>query len=162
MFISRAAPLTGRFQIHVSYKQVQTNKQTRSGIWHGVFNNANNAGGLPHDKITIANLLNSLSIATTNSNNNSTTEYATGIIGKWHLDIGGENGTCLPTSQGFDFYARIPFSHDMPDPWNDTMRDSLTTYNNNQWKSQSQMVDVGINNDGEQERLLFDDLTPSE
>ena len=35
---------------------------------------------------------------------------------------------------------------------------------NNQWKSQSQMVDVGINNDHdyEQERLLLDDLTPSE
>ena len=50
----------------------------------------------------------------------------------------------------------------MSDPWNDTMRDSLTIYNNNQWKSQSQMVDVRIHNDGEEERLLFDGLTPSE
>ena len=42
--------------------------------------------------------------------------YATAIVGKWHLGTGGKNGTYLPTNRGFDFYAGIPYSHDMPDP----------------------------------------------
>jgi arylsulfatase len=36
--------------------------------------------------------------------------YATAIIGKWHL---GDNKAFLPLSQGFDEYLGIPYSNDM-------------------------------------------------
>ena len=110
---SRAALLTGRYQ-------------TRSGIYPGVFW-PTSIGGLPLNEITIPELI---------KDNNL--NYNTAIIGKWHLGVGGENGTYLPTKQGFDEYIGIPYSHDMPnppacfpggktcwpgtdiDPWNDT------------------------------------------
>lgn len=37
-------------------------------------------------------------------------DYATGIIGKWHL---GDQPEFLPTRQGFDYYFGIPYSNDM-------------------------------------------------
>ena len=82
---SRAAILTGRLQ-------------TRTGIWPGVFN-PGNIGGLPHNETTIAELI-------------EPQGYKSAIIGKWHLGV-GDNGTYLPTNQGFDYYMGIPYSHDM-------------------------------------------------
>jgi arylsulfatase A-like enzyme len=46
-------------------------------------------------------------------------EYATAIIGKWHL---GDQPAFLPTRQGFDSYFGIPYSNDMghdsrPEPY---------------------------------------------
>ena len=82
---SRAALLTARYQ-------------TRSGIWPGVFSPPNK-GGLPHNETTTAEVLKDVG-------------YNTAIVGKWHLGV-GENGTYLPTNQGFDYYLGIPYSHDM-------------------------------------------------
>jgi arylsulfatase A len=53
--------------------------------------------GLNPDEITIADLL-------------KTQGYATGCFGKWHL---GDQPEFLPTKQGFDEYAGIPYSNDM-------------------------------------------------
>ncbi len=82
---SRAALLTARYQ-------------TRSGIWPGVFSPPDE-GGLPHNETTTAEVLKEMG-------------YNTAIIGKWHLGV-GENGTYLPTNQGFDYYLGIPYSHGM-------------------------------------------------
>nr|XP_054764600.1 arylsulfatase A-like [Lytechinus pictus] len=82
---SRAALLTGRYP-------------TRSGIYPGVLV-PTSTGGLPHNETTIAEIV-------------KTKGYSTSIIGKWHLGV-GENGTYLPTNQGFDEYLGVPYSHDM-------------------------------------------------
>ncbi|XP_071476461.1 arylsulfatase A-like [Diadema antillarum] len=81
---SRAAILTGRYHI-------------RSGVYPGVFDPLS-SGGLPHNETTIAEVLQPLG-------------YRTGIVGKWHLGV-GEAGTYLPTSQGFQYYYGMPYSHD--------------------------------------------------
>ncbi|XP_033624366.1 arylsulfatase A-like [Asterias rubens] len=82
---SRAALLTGRYQ-------------TRSGVWPGVFI-PSSTGGLPHNEVTIAEILQPLN-------------YSTAIVGKWHLGA-GKDGNFLPIYQGFDEYYGIPYSHDM-------------------------------------------------
>ncbi|XP_054748556.2 arylsulfatase A-like [Lytechinus pictus] len=82
---SRAALLTGRYAV-------------RSGIYPGVLYPVS-TGGLPHDETTIAEIV-------------KTKGYSTSIIGKWHLGV-GEDGTYLPTNQGFDEYLGVPYSHDM-------------------------------------------------
>ncbi len=83
---SRAALLTGRLPI-------------RNGMCSDkrrvLFSNS--TGGLPHEEITIAELLKSKN-------------YATACIGKWHL---GHLPKFLPTTQGFDSYFGIPYSNDM-------------------------------------------------
>ena len=140
---SRAALLTGRFQ-------------TRNGVWPGVFGQSDSKG-LPLTEITIASLLKSI-------NGSNKVEYNTGIIGKWHLGVGGENGTYLPTNHGFDFYTGIPYSHDMPDPlycfpdkrgcwpdtwpdpWNNTHADSYTTNNYNYVSIDSNGIDINHGN----------------
>jgi arylsulfatase A-like enzyme len=53
--------------------------------------------GLHPDEVTIAELL-------------KEQDYATTIIGKWHL---GDQPVFLPTRQGFDSYFGIPYSDDM-------------------------------------------------
>lgn len=53
--------------------------------------------GLAHSEVTIAEMM-------------KQKNYATAIIGKWHL---GDNQTFLPLSQGFDEYLGIPYSNDM-------------------------------------------------
>lgn len=53
--------------------------------------------GLNPDEITIAEVL-------------KDQNYATAIIGKWHL---GDQPEFLPTQQGFDYYLGIPYSDDM-------------------------------------------------
>ena len=53
--------------------------------------------GLPPAEVTIAELL-------------KPAGYATMCIGKWHL---GHRPQFLPTTQGFDHYLGIPYSHDM-------------------------------------------------
>jgi len=64
-------------------------------MWPGVLF-PNNIGGLPHTEITIAELLKERG-------------YQTALAGKWHLGI----ADYLPTTQGFDHYFGIPYSHDM-------------------------------------------------
>ncbi|XP_063053862.1 arylsulfatase A-like [Engraulis encrasicolus] len=81
---SRASLLTGRYQ-------------TRSGIFPGVLY-PGSKGGLPLNETTIAEVLKPLG-------------YNTAMMGKWHLGV-GQNGTYLPTRQGFDNYLGIPYSHD--------------------------------------------------
>ncbi|EGD74536.1 hypothetical protein PTSG_05900 [Salpingoeca rosetta] len=86
---SRAGILTGRYQ-------------TRNGVYPGVFE-PQSLLGLPHSEITIAEAL--------KEHHN----YNTAIVGKWHLGVGNQS-QFLPTTQGFDQYTGIPYSHDMPDP----------------------------------------------
>jgi arylsulfatase A-like enzyme len=54
-------------------------------------------GGLPHEEVTIAEVLKDRG-------------YATGCVGKWHL---GHLPKFLPLQQGFDTYFGIPYSNDM-------------------------------------------------
>jgi len=79
---SRAALLTGRMP-------------HRMGI-HGAFF-PSSFTGMPPDEITIAEVL-------------KKKNYATGIIGKWHL---GHHKKFLPLQQGFDSFYGIPYSNDM-------------------------------------------------
>ncbi|XP_074996826.1 arylsulfatase A isoform X2 [Calonectris borealis] len=81
---SRAALLTGRFQM-------------RSGVYPGVFN-PDSRGGLPLSEVTIAEVLKAAG-------------YATAMVGKWHLGL-GINGSFLPIHQGFDHFLGVPYSHD--------------------------------------------------
>ena len=55
------------------------------------------ACGLSPDEVTVAEVLDRVG-------------YATACIGKWHL---GDQPEFLPTRQGFDRYAGIPYSNDM-------------------------------------------------
>ena len=52
--------------------------------------------GLNPDEVTIAELL-------------KQKDYATALIGKWHL---GDQPEFLPTRQGFDYYYGVPYSND--------------------------------------------------
>ncbi len=79
---SRAALLTGCYA-------------NRVGIAGALF--PRSEFGLAHSEVTIAEML---------KQNN----YATGIIGKWHL---GDEKEFLPLQQGFDEYLGIPYSNDM-------------------------------------------------
>jgi arylsulfatase A len=79
---SRAALLTGRIP-------------QRMGI-NGVFF-PQSFTGMPVEENTIAELL-------------KTADYATGMVGKWHL---GHMEKFLPLQQGFDEYFGIPYSNDM-------------------------------------------------
>lgn len=79
---SRAGFLTGRLPV-------------RMGI-HSVFF-PESFTGMPSEEVTIAEMLKSKN-------------YATGIIGKWHL---GHQFKYLPLQQGFDSYFGIPYSNDM-------------------------------------------------
>lgn len=83
---SRAGLLTGRYPIR--------NGMTSSK--RGVLF-PDSPGGLPQGEVTIAEML-------------KQKNYATGIIGKWHL---GHLPEHLPTTQGFDYYWGIPYSNDM-------------------------------------------------
>jgi len=80
---SRAALLTGRYAI-------------RTGLGYGVILQ-NDTRGLPQSEVTIAAALKP--------------EYATALIGKWHL--GHVAPYWPPTTHGFDLFYGIPYSHDM-------------------------------------------------
>lgn len=80
--LSRAALMTGRYPL-------------RMGI-AGVFF-PSSYFGMPTEEITIAEML-------------KTKNYATGMVGKWHL---GHFEKYLPLNQGFDSYFGIPYSNDM-------------------------------------------------
>jgi arylsulfatase A len=79
---SRAALLTGRLP-------------QRMGINDVFF--PESFTGMPQGEITIAEIL-------------KEKNYATGIVGKWHL---GHQYKYLPLQQGFDSYFGIPYSNDM-------------------------------------------------
>jgi arylsulfatase A len=82
---SRAALLTGRLPV-------------RNGMHGaaGVFRE-NSTRGLPHEEVTIAEVLKARG-------------YATAAIGKWHL---GHLPDYLPGRHGFDTWFGLPYSHDM-------------------------------------------------
>jgi len=79
---SRAALLTGRHS-------------QRMGISY-VFQGSS-PDGMPLDEVTIAEMLKSV-------------DYATGLVGKWHL---GSQDRFMPWNQGFDEFHGVPFSNDM-------------------------------------------------
>ena len=83
---SRAGLLTGRYPIR--------NGMTSSA--RGVLF-PDSKGGLPLGEVTIAEML-------------KQKDYATAIVGKWHL---GHLPEFLPINQGFDYYYGIPYSNDM-------------------------------------------------
>ncbi|MGD9720202.1 MAG: sulfatase [Pirellulales bacterium] len=83
---SRAALLTGRLPIR---------NGMCSDVRRVLF--ANSKGGLPHEEVTIAEVL-------------KTRGYHTACVGKWHL---GHLPQFLPKQQGFDSYFGIPYSNDM-------------------------------------------------
>jgi uncharacterized sulfatase len=80
---SRAGLLTGRYPI-------------RTGLAYEVIQ-PNDTNGLPLSEITIAEALKP--------------DYATALIGKWHL--GHVAPFWPPTVQGFDLFFGLPYSHDM-------------------------------------------------
>lgn len=82
---SRSALLTGRLPV-------------RNGMHGaaGVFRE-NSTRGLPHEEVTIAEVLKGRG-------------YATAAIGKWHL---GHLPDYLPGRHGFDTWFGLPYSHDM-------------------------------------------------
>jgi arylsulfatase A len=80
---SRAGLLTGRYAI-------------RTGLAAGVIMQ-NDTRGLAQSEVTIAEALKP--------------EYATALIGKWHL--GHIAPYWPPTTQGFDLFFGLPYSHDM-------------------------------------------------
>lgn len=80
---SRAGLLTGRYPI-------------RTGLAYQVIQ-PNDTNGLPPSEITIAEALKP--------------DYATALIGKWHL--GHVAPFWPPTVQGFDVFFGLPYSHDM-------------------------------------------------
>jgi arylsulfatase A-like enzyme len=80
---SRAGVLTGRYPI-------------RTGLARGVIM-PNDQRGLPLSEVTMAEALKP--------------EYATALIGKWHL--GHQAPSWPPTQHGFDLFYGLPYSHDM-------------------------------------------------
>jgi arylsulfatase A len=80
---SRAGLMTGRYPI-------------RTGLAYQVIQPPD-TNGLPQSEITIAEALKP--------------DYATALIGKWHL--GHVAPYWPPTSQGFDLFFGLPYSHDM-------------------------------------------------
>ncbi|MBL8554388.1 MAG: sulfatase-like hydrolase/transferase [Phenylobacterium sp.] len=80
---SRAGLLTGRYPI-------------RTGLARGVIMQ-NDPRGLPLAEVTMAEALKP--------------DYATALIGKWHLGHSGPSWP--PTRHGFDLFFGLPYSHDM-------------------------------------------------
>ena len=101
---SRAALLTGRLPIR--YGMVSDKIRVLFPFSYG---------GLPKEEITIAEAL-------------KTQDYATAIIGKWHL---GHLPQHLPLNHGFDYYFGIPYSNDM-------RKDTTIT----RWKPARKYVDL--------------------
>jgi arylsulfatase A-like enzyme len=86
---SRAALLTGRYPV-------------RNGMCHERYRvlRPNSTGGLPHDELTLPELL-------------KTQGYHTACIGKWHLGVFSIDPLHHPARHGFDFYFGLPHSNDM-------------------------------------------------
>lgn len=80
---SRAGLMTGRYPI-------------RTGLGHQVIQ-PSDTNGLPLSEITIAEALKP--------------DYATALVGKWHL--GHVAPSWPPTGHGFDLFFGLPYSHDM-------------------------------------------------
>eukprot|EP00004_Rigifila_ramosa_P009143 TRINITY_DN2061_c0_g1_i5.p1 TRINITY_DN2061_c0_g1~~TRINITY_DN2061_c0_g1_i5.p1 ORF type:complete len:1560 (+),score=298.90 TRINITY_DN2061_c0_g1_i5:61-4680(+) len=88
---SRAALLTGRLPL----------RSGMDGTAERVLISPAHGGGLPHEEITIAEVLRDAG-------------YKTTIYGKWHLGVNRNtsgDGYWLPTNQGFESFWGIPFSN---------------------------------------------------
>jgi arylsulfatase A-like enzyme len=92
---SRAALLTGRLPVRSGVYRREP-PDTGSNSSPGVFT-VMAAAGLPHEELTLAEMLKSRG-------------YATGMIGKWHL---GHLPEFLPQRHGFDLHFGLPYSNDM-------------------------------------------------
>src|SRR4051812_12838552 len=86
---SRAALLTGRYPI----RSGMCDDQKRVLL-------ARSTGHLPLSEITLPELL-------------KERDYATGIIGKWHLGVWSINPEGHPSKHGFDFNFGLPHSNDV-------------------------------------------------
>lgn len=109
---SRAALMTGRYPV-------------RSGMAHTQMRVLRNksTGGLPHEEVTLAELLKGQG-------------YATGIIGKWHLGVWSNDPKHHPQNHGFDFHFGLPHSNDMdPNPGNPKMANALAEQKAEYWNS---------------------------
>lgn len=91
---SRAALLTGSYPHRLSMARMPRGKRKGKG---GMVLFPNSRGGIHSDEITIPEML-------------KEQDYATGMVGKWHL---GHLPPFLPTRHGFDSYFGIPYSNDM-------------------------------------------------
>lgn len=87
---SRAALLTGRYPLRTG----EYGRRVRVYF-------PDEAGGLSHDELTLAEMLESAG-------------YRSGIFGKWHL---GDRPDAMPTRHGFAEWFGIPYSNDMD--WED-------------------------------------------
>jgi len=84
---SRASLITGSYPIR---------NGLQTGAWHPVLMPGDEQG-IHDNEVTIAEVL-------------KQKDYATAIIGKWHL---GDQPEFLPTRHGFDYYYGLPYSNDM-------------------------------------------------
>lgn len=109
---SRAALMTGRYPV-------------RNGMCHDQFRVLRrvSTGGLPHEEVTLAELLKEKG-------------YATGIVGKWHLGVWSNDPKHHPMQHGFDFHFGLPHSNDMdPNAGNPKMANALADQKAEYWNA---------------------------
>lgn len=109
---SRAALLTGRYPV-------------RNGMCHDQMRvlRRNSTGGLPHEEVTLAELLKAKG-------------YATGIVGKWHLGVWSNDPKHHPMQHGFDFHFGLPHSNDMdPSAGNPKLANALADQKAEYWNA---------------------------
>jgi arylsulfatase A-like enzyme len=109
---SRAALMTGRYPI-------------RNGMCHDQFRVLRrvSTGGLPHEEVTLAELLKAKG-------------YATGIIGKWHLGVWSNDPKHHPMNHGFEFHFGLPHSNDMdPSVGNPKLANALADQRAEYWNA---------------------------
>ena len=109
---SRAALMTGRYPIRngMCHDQVRVLRRFSSG-------------GLPHEEITLAELLKGKG-------------YTTGLVGKWHLGVWSNDPKHHPQNHGFDFHFGLPHSNDMdPNAGNPKLANALADQKAEYWNA---------------------------
>lgn len=109
---SRAALMTGRYPV-------------RNGMCHDQIRVLRrvSTGGLPHEEVTLAELL-------------KTKGYATGIVGKWHLGVWSNDPKHHPMNHGFEFHFGLPHSNDMdPSVGNPKLANALADQKAEYWNA---------------------------